>query len=172
MIGNGNKATVSKRKNPVNDAADMAAAFKGLGFLVDLLRDATLDDMENAVIRLGNRLGQSPGSYGFFFYIAYATGAGSVAQDGQDRNGLFTSQLLKHLATPGLEIKDVFNRTGADVMGASNNQQVPAIYNQLFKSAWLAGQAAAWARPPHGPGHRCGHRQGPFRQGRQSGLVQ
>jgi hypothetical protein len=79
---------------------------------------------------------QPPGSI-----IAYATGAGSVAQDGTGRNGLFTSQLLKNLQTPGLEIKDVFNRTGLDVMQASGDQQVPAVYNQFFKTAYLA-QAA------------------------------
>jgi formylglycine-generating enzyme required for sulfatase activity len=69
--------------------------------------------------------------------IAYATSAGSVAQDGEGRNGLFTQMLLKNLVTPGLEIKDVFNRTGADVMAGSHNQQVPAVYNQFFQSAYL-----------------------------------
>ena len=222
VIGNGDYTAVTKLKNPVNDATDMAAAMKKLGFQVDLLTDASLGQMEDAVVRLGNWLGQSPSSYGFFFYaghgvqsnginylipadadirseaflkskaleaqaildtmqaannslnivvldacrdnpfgwargssrglnvvshqppgsiIAYATSAGSVAQDGTGRNGLFTSQLLKNLQTPGLEIKDVFNRTGSDVMQASNNQQVPAVYNQFFKTAYLA-QAA------------------------------
>ncbi|MDR2952018.1 MAG: caspase family protein, partial [Treponema sp.] len=48
--------------------------------------------------------------------VVYATSAGSVAQDGTGRNGLFTSYLLKNLKTPGLEIKEIFNRTGIDVI--------------------------------------------------------
>ena len=189
VIGNAAYKTVGALKNPVNDASDMATTLKNLGFKVDLLKDANLDDMETAVVKLGQKLGQSPGSYGFFFYaghgvqssgtnylipvdadikneaflrskalaaqevldtlqlsgnglnvvvldacrdnpfswarstnrglsvvgnqptgslIAYATSVGSVAQDGTGRNGLFTSQLLKNLQTPGLEISAVF----------------------------------------------------------------
>jgi formylglycine-generating enzyme required for sulfatase activity len=220
VIGNGAYGKITALKNPVNDATDMAAALKGMGFQVDLLTDASLDAMENAVVALGQKLGANAGSYGFFFYaghgvqsnginylipadadikseaflknrslaaqevldtlqqagnglnvvvldacrdnpfgwgrsgtrgmgavssqppgsiIAYATSAGSVAQDGTGRNGLFTSQLLKNLKTPGLEISDVFKRTGADVMAASGNKQVPAVYSQFFKTAYLAG---------------------------------
>ena len=51
--------------------------------------------------------------------IAYATSAGSVAQDGRGRNGVFTSELLKNLKTPGLDIFDVFRETGAAVRNAS-----------------------------------------------------
>jgi len=69
--------------------------------------------------------------------IVYATSAGQRASDGQGRNGLFTSQLLKNLTTPGLEVKEVFNRTGADVSSVSGRQQVPAVYNQFFGTAYL-----------------------------------
>ena len=69
--------------------------------------------------------------------IVYATSAGQRASDGEGRNGLFTSQLINNLATPGIEIKDVFNRTGQDVARISNNQQVPAIYSQFFGTAFL-----------------------------------
>ena len=69
--------------------------------------------------------------------IVYATSAGMRASDGDGRNGLFTSQLINNLATPGLEVKDVFNRTGQDVARGSNNQQIPAIYSQFFGTAFL-----------------------------------
>ena len=69
--------------------------------------------------------------------IVYATSAGQRASDGEGRNGLFTSQLLLNLSTPGLEVKEVFNRTGADVSAVSNRQQIPAIYNQFFGTAYL-----------------------------------
>ena len=69
--------------------------------------------------------------------IVYATSAGRTASDGDGRNGLFTSQLINNLATPGIEVKDVFNRTGQDVARVSSNQQVPAIYSQFFGTAFL-----------------------------------
>ena len=69
--------------------------------------------------------------------IVYSTSAGSTASDGTGRNGLFTSQLLKNLKNPDLEVSDLFRRTGADVSQASNKQQVPAVYNQFFGTAYL-----------------------------------
>jgi hypothetical protein len=70
--------------------------------------------------------------------IVYATSAGSVAEDGEGRNGLFTSYLLPNLGTPDLEVKEIFNRTGAAVSQASDNRQRPAVYTQFFGSAYLA----------------------------------
>jgi len=69
--------------------------------------------------------------------IVYATSAGQRASDGEGRNGLFTSQLINNLATPGLEVNEVFRRTGAEVARISNSQQVPAIYSQFFGTAFL-----------------------------------
>jgi len=69
--------------------------------------------------------------------IVYATSAGMQASDGDGRNGLFTSQLINNLATPGLEVNEVFRRTGQDVARVSDNKQVPAIYSQFFETAFL-----------------------------------
>jgi hypothetical protein len=74
--------------------------------------------------------------------IVYATSAGSTASDGTGRNGLFTSQLLKNLKTPGLEVSEVFRLTGADVAQASGRKQIPAVYNQFFGQAWLGAKPA------------------------------
>lgn len=224
VIGNGNYAELGRLKNPVNDTHDIGEALKSLGFQVDSLADADLPSMEDAVVRLGNRLSTSKDSIGFFFYaghgvqsnginylipadahiasasflktkalaaqeildtlqdahnalnvvvldacrdnpfswarsgarglsvvsaqppgsiIAYATSAGSVAQDGAGRNGVFTAELLKNIGTPGMEVMEVFKRTGAGVQAATAGAQVPAIYNQYFGSAYLAGQGSA-----------------------------
>jgi hypothetical protein len=75
--------------------------------------------------------------------IVYATGAGSTAADGEGRNGLFTSQLLKNLKTPGLEINEVFRLTGGEVARASEGRQRPAVYNQFYGTAYLSGTAQA-----------------------------
>jgi hypothetical protein len=68
--------------------------------------------------------------------IVYATGAGQAAADGAGRNGLFTGQLLKNLPLD-VEVKDLFNRTGLDVLKASGGGQRPAVYNTFFGQAFL-----------------------------------
>ena len=224
VIGNGAYTGLARLNNPVNDANDMTAALRNLGFTVDIVLDGNLDQMESAIIRLKNRLSVSKNSYGFFFYaghgvqsgggnflipaganipsenflrdraisvqtmlhelndagnelnvivldacrdnpfswarsgtrglsvvanqpadsiIVYATSAGSVASDGTGRNGLFTSQLLKNLQTPELEITEVLRLTGADVARQSNRRQIPAVYNQFFGRAYLGSRPVA-----------------------------
>ena len=79
--------------------------------------------------------------------IVYATSAGSTASDGEGRNGLFTGYLLKNLATPGLEVSEIFRLTGADVAQASGRMQLPAIYNQFYDRAWFGQQATTQPQP-------------------------
>ncbi|NNJ92483.1 MAG: hypothetical protein HKP55_12480 [Gammaproteobacteria bacterium] len=57
--------------------------------------------------------------------IAYATAPGSVAADGEERNGLYTKHLLKYLNQPNLEIEDVFKQVRIAVVEDSNKKQVP-----------------------------------------------
>ena len=57
--------------------------------------------------------------------IAYATAPGSVADDGDGKNGLYTEELLKALALPGLEAEEVFKRVRISVSEKSAGQQVP-----------------------------------------------
>ncbi|MBL7218006.1 MAG: caspase family protein [Desulfobacteraceae bacterium] len=57
--------------------------------------------------------------------VAYATAPGSVAADGMNKNGLYTSMLLKHMTTPGLRIEEFFKRVRIDVMNESGTKQVP-----------------------------------------------
>jgi uncharacterized caspase-like protein len=46
VIGNGAYTNITKLNNPVNDANDVAAALQGLGFTVDKVLNASLDQME------------------------------------------------------------------------------------------------------------------------------
>ena len=57
--------------------------------------------------------------------LAYSTAPGSVAADGTDRNGLYTSMLLRHIMTPGLEVGKLFRQVRIDVVKASNEMQIP-----------------------------------------------
>ena len=58
-------------------------------------------------------------------FISYATAPGSVAADGEGKNGLFTEKLISHMRTPGLKLEEVFKKVRADVQIASDNKQVP-----------------------------------------------
>jgi tetratricopeptide (TPR) repeat protein len=218
VIGNAKYIEGAPLRNAENDANDITAVLQGLGFTVDKLLNASLDQMEDAAVRLKNRLSVSTDSYGFFFYaghgvqadgvnyllpvdaripdknflktkafaiqpildmlndagnalnvivldacrdlpmawsrsadrglsvvnrqpaksiIMYATAAGKTASDGTGRNGLFTQHLLTNLKTPGLDVKEIFNRTGEAVANASNYTQLPATYSSFYGTAYL-----------------------------------
>jgi hypothetical protein len=79
--------------------------------------------------------------------IVYATSAGATAADGTGRNGLFTEHLLTNLKTPGLEVSEVFRLTGAAVSQASGRQQIPAIYNQFYGTAYFGSRPAPSPTP-------------------------
>jgi formylglycine-generating enzyme required for sulfatase activity len=75
VIGNSDYKGISTLKNPVNDANDMEAALKSLGFTVEKVMNGNLEQMENAVANLKRRLGGTPTSYGFFFYAGHGVQA-------------------------------------------------------------------------------------------------
>ena len=57
--------------------------------------------------------------------VAYATGPGEVASDGDGKNGLYTQELLRNLREPNLKIEEVLKRTRISVKDKTNGQQVP-----------------------------------------------
>lgn len=63
--------------------------------------------------------------------IAFATLPGDVASEGAGRNSPFTHALVKHLPTPGLELRHLFVRVRADVVAATGNRQVPQVSDAL-----------------------------------------
>jgi uncharacterized caspase-like protein len=76
--------------------------------------------------------------------IAFSTDAGHVASDGSGANGIYTAELIKHLATRGLTIEQVFKRTRAGVIAASGGAQMPAEYSRLVgDDVFLAGRDQA-----------------------------
>jgi uncharacterized caspase-like protein len=201
----GNAAyTMSPLRNPGNDAADMAAKLKQLGFHVMLRLDATRRQIEEAVDAFSRELRQ--GGVGLFYYaghgvqvdgqnylipldarleesvdvkyqtipagwvlermenagnelnivildacrdnpfsrgwrsmqrglagiqaargtlIAYATEPGGVAQDGSDRNGIYTKHLLSYITEPGWTVEHVFKQVRIAVVNETRGKQVP-----------------------------------------------
>jgi formylglycine-generating enzyme required for sulfatase activity/uncharacterized caspase-like protein len=63
--------------------------------------------------------------------VAFAAKAGTTAQDGEGSNGPFTAALLKHIATPGLDLRLAFGRVRDDVLDATAGRQEPFIYHSL-----------------------------------------
>ncbi len=75
--------------------------------------------------------------------IAYATSPGSVAEDGQGRNGTYTSCLLKNFGNPELDVQKMFNQTGLDVMHKTHKTQVPWVSTSPFPDYYLVPGAEA-----------------------------
>lgn len=63
--------------------------------------------------------------------IAFAAKGGSTASDGDSKNSPFTTALLKHLATPGLELGKAFRLVRDDVMASTADKQEPFVYGSL-----------------------------------------
>jgi formylglycine-generating enzyme required for sulfatase activity len=64
--------------------------------------------------------------------VAYAQRAGSTAEDGVgSNNSPYTTALIKHLPTPGLDIELALRRVRDEVLRATKNRQEPFKYGSL-----------------------------------------
>jgi uncharacterized protein len=81
--------------------------------------------------------------------IVYSTQPNNIALDGAGRNSPFTAALLKHVATPGLEVRQMISRVRADVLAATDKKQTPWDSSSLVGDVYLAS-AAPDAPPPTG----------------------
>src|SRR5215217_4769281 len=63
--------------------------------------------------------------------VAYASKAGSTADDGSGAHSPFTTALLKHLAEPGLDLGFALRKVRDDVLQATGYQQEPFLYGSL-----------------------------------------
>lgn len=80
--------------------------------------------------------------------IAFSTSPGSVAQDGAGRNSPFAAALLQHMATPGLEIRQLMTRVRRSVVEATGGQQVPWDNSSLITEVVLRPGRGPTAPPP------------------------
>jgi formylglycine-generating enzyme required for sulfatase activity len=74
--------------------------------------------------------------------LAYATAPGKMADDGTEGNGLYTSMLLKHMKTPGLQIELMLKRVRNDIIEATGGKQVS------WESSSLVGDFYFVLQPP------------------------
>jgi len=63
--------------------------------------------------------------------VAYAAKHGEVALDGDGGNSPFVSALVRHIATPGIEINKLFRLVRDDVLTATGRKQEPFVYGSL-----------------------------------------
>jgi uncharacterized caspase-like protein len=75
-----------------------------------------------ALPRLSAQRDPSPGDD---LFLAFATQPGNSLADSAGDNGVYALALLRHMMARGLEIREVFDRVGADVRKATNFKQVP-----------------------------------------------
>ena len=57
--------------------------------------------------------------------IAFAAKAGSTAADGEGRNSPYTTALVKHVTTPGLDLRLALGRVRDEVLQSTANRQEP-----------------------------------------------
>ena len=226
VLGNSKYQNVPALENPANDAKDLAAALRRLGFDVIEQSDASRDAMAKAVHDFSEQLpgadvalffyaghglqmngenylvpvdakiqnaadvrfntidltdiqqemesggrtniiildacrdnpfadklaqtGRSLGSRGLVrvetaaqgSLIVYSTQPNNVALDGAGRNSPFTAALLRHVATPGLEVRQMISRVRGDVLAATEQKQTPWDSSSLVGDIYLAGSPA------------------------------
>ena len=86
--------------------------------------------------------------------IAFATGPGQTALDGQEgTNSPFTRALIAHITTPGVEIQQAMTAVRAQVNEETNKGQLPWGHTNLIGSVYLNPVAApaANAAAPSAP---------------------
>ncbi|MGL1891843.1 MAG: caspase family protein [Spirochaetaceae bacterium] len=71
VIGNSNYDDLGSLKNPTNDATDMAEALKKIGFIVNLIKDADLQKMEESVADFKRDLAKNKDNIGLFYYAGH-----------------------------------------------------------------------------------------------------
>jgi ribosomal protein S12 len=79
--------------------------------------------------------------------VAYAAKDGTTASDGSGDHSPFTTALLKHIETPGLEVTFLFRNVRDDVIAATGNEQLPFVYGSLSKEAIYFKPPPAVAAP-------------------------
>ena len=96
--------------------------------------------------RMNNRVGT---------LIAFATEPDKVALDGDDGHSPFTSALLEHIETPGIEIRQMLSRVRGTVIDNTGGEQLPLDTSALVDDFYFSvpqqepePQVAAIPEPP------------------------
>src|SRR5262249_7484085 len=77
--------------------------------------------------------------------------AGSTAADGDSVHSPFTSALLQHIATPGLDLRIALGRVRDEVLKNTANRQEPFVYGSLGGADGPLGSGTGDAQPEARP---------------------
>ena len=69
--------------------------------------------------------------------IAYATAPGSLAADGEGRNGVYTKHLIRNIRKSGLKVEDVFKNVRVAVVSETSSRQIPWEASSLMGSFYF-----------------------------------
>ena len=139
------------RFNTIN-LTDIQQEMEGRGRVNIIILDACRNNPFVDALARGGRGAPSRGlgridATGEGSLIVYATQPNNVAFDGSGRNSPFTAALLKYVATPGLEIRQMISKVRGDVLQATERKQTPWDSSSLVGDVYLAGAPAAPAAP-------------------------
>ena len=123
---------IKEKSDTEDEALNLNKITKHMQKIGNRLNIVVLDACRNDPFSRGIGIGGLAKTEPIGMFVAYSTGAGSVASDGKlGENGLFTGSLIKYIKR-GLSLRDVFQQTRAEVYKKSNKQQFPAIYDQTI----------------------------------------
>ena len=112
------------------------ARSKTVLFFLDACRDNPLPthvaSAQGASRSLDAAQGLAPVSVDVGSFTSYATGPNRVAYDGDGENSPYTTALLEHMATPGLEIRQAMDLVRRSVITATDGLQVPWDHSALM----------------------------------------
>ena len=84
--------------------------------------------------------------------VAYATAPNQTAADGIGIHSPFTSALLTHIDTPGLEVSAMLKRVARDVLDATGNQQQPEVVATMTEEFYFMLEESAATEETPAPG--------------------
>ena len=128
VIGNSEYLKFPTLRNPANDAADMARALKQTGFEVDVILNATRDEMLNAVREFGEKI--KGGGVGLFYFAGHGVqvkgenylvpvDAAMEFEDEVEDGAVKASAVLRKMETAG-------NRLNIVILDACRNNPLPS----------------------------------------------
>jgi uncharacterized caspase-like protein len=138
------------------DAESVMRAMTGPGKTAIALLDACRDNpLSRSLARSLNKTRSGavaqglavPAISGGGMLIGFATAPDNVAADGVGRNSPFTTALLKHMNTPGLEIQQLMTRVKQDVYVSTKETQEPWHNSSLRSEVYLVPQSGAGPGP-------------------------
>ncbi len=129
------------------NAGRVLGAMEDSGSKVNIvILDACRDNPFKRIFRSANRgLSIMQASRGSF--VAYATSPGSVAADGEGRNGIYTQYILKYMTNRDLMVEEVFRNVRKDVYAKTNGSQLPWDSSSLMGRVYLASSGAVTDTP-------------------------